>query len=173
METEQNENKRWYMKHYSWQLLILILVCYTGLLALALFEATGYLKVESLIPSEKVSKPEVLKVSPQPESTPSTKLSNLAREKVSILILNGTGIAGQAGKVKKMLMDLGYQEIDTDNADSQGLSKTSLTYKPGLDKTIKTEVVTALGKMFVDVSAKESSSSSSYQIKIVTGQQIK
>lgn len=62
----------------------------------------------------------------QPTPTPSPELN---REEVSIKVLNGTGIAGVAGRAKTFLENLGYPEIKTGNADSYEYQKTEISIK--------------------------------------------
>jgi len=74
--------------------------------------------------------------------TPSLKISDL-----QIKILNGSGIAGEAGVVKKYLEDLGYQNITTGNADSFNYKGMELAIKKGKEE-LKSQLTQDLSKKF-------------------------
>ncbi len=70
----------------------------------------------------------------KPTATPAptvepTAIPELSREDVNIQILNGTGTAGIAGEMRDILIDLGYTEVLTDNADSFDFVSTQIAIK--------------------------------------------
>lgn len=96
----------------------------------------------SLNQSGLLGKPTPTMAQPTPteavEPTPSIKISDL-----KIKILNGSGISGEAGVVKVYLEGLGYQNIETGNADTfdykgiqYSIKKTLETFKTQLSKDL-------------------------------------
>ncbi len=73
-------------------------------------------------PKDTVSPEESIQPSPSPSPSPTT----VAKDKVKILIVNATSIAGKAGKTKSTLAAAGYKTIDTGNA--KGVYKDAGTY---------------------------------------------
>lgn len=67
-------------------------------------------------------------VAPKPTSEPTAK-PELDRSEVNIKILNGTGTAGVAGKMRDILIEAGYTEVLTDNADTFDFTQTKIAVK--------------------------------------------
>lgn len=53
---------------------------------------------------------------------------------ISVQVLNGSGTAGVASRVANLLEDAGFEEIDTDNAESFDYEETVVQVKPGQDE---------------------------------------
>ena len=71
--------------------------------------------------------------SPTPTSTPiptpTPDVSQLDRSTLSIQVLNGSGIAGAAGKMKEALEEKGYTVGDTGNAENYDYTSLEITVK--------------------------------------------
>jgi hypothetical protein len=102
---------------------------------------------------------------PEPTPTPEAK----AKADVVIEVLNGTGTAGDAGLAKDELVDLGYEQITADNADSQDESITTITYDRGLDEANMDAITKAIEDVFEEVKVKKASLSGGVDVRIVTG----
>lgn len=89
----------------------------------------------------------------------------VSKENIKILVLNGTGVRGQAGKVQTSLEGIGYKLIDVDTADSV-VEQTLIEYnlKIGL-KNIE-EIKLLLEKTYLKVDFKGTEIEG---IKITTG----
>jgi hypothetical protein len=55
--------------------------------------------------------------------------ANLKREDLKIQVLNGSGVAGAAGKAKSFLESLGYKNVNTGNAETSDLATTTVAIK--------------------------------------------
>jgi len=55
--------------------------------------------------------------------------SELKRADLNIKVLNGSGAPGTAGKAQQFLEDLGYEEIEADNAGSYDYQETEIAIK--------------------------------------------
>ena len=53
----------------------------------------------------------------QPTATPTPPAPTLKRADLKVQVLNGAGVAGTASSAQEFLEGLGYEDIDTDNAD--------------------------------------------------------
>ncbi|OGK45326.1 hypothetical protein A2957_02345 [Candidatus Roizmanbacteria bacterium RIFCSPLOWO2_01_FULL_38_11] len=83
-------------------------------------------------------KQSVKKVTPTTKPTPKPKASptpSIQKEKLKIQVLNGSGTKGKANDVKEILLEAGYSDIITDNADSFDYTKTEVRIK-GNEKAI-------------------------------------
>lgn len=100
--------------------------------------------------------------SPTPSGTPVDKST------VSILIQNGTGIAGEAAYLQGVLTNAGYTNISTGNADTSDNTDTSVTYSATLDKSVSDDITQTLSGIYQTVDT-NTSSSQTQDVVIVTG----
>ena len=112
------------------------------------------------------------------EMTPvATPLPTAPEEKVdlttlNVSVLNGSGKAGEAGKVKNLLVEGGFSEdkITSGNADSYDYDETSVSVKGGLSTKVMDAVKTSLSDVYaLTASEDELEESSSYDIVIIVG----
>lgn len=97
-------------------------------------------------------------------STPSPTAEAISKDQITVLVLNGTGIKGQAGKVQISLEKLGYKLIDVEIADEESES-TVIEYKPGLiNSEDLEEIKILLENTYLKVEVRENPSRSSLQI---------
>lgn len=81
--------------------------------------------------SGEVSPTESPTPSSKPTNNPVDKATGLDRSKLSILVENGSGVAGAAGKVADDLKTFGYTISSTGNADNFDYSGVTLEVKTG------------------------------------------
>lgn len=103
-----------------------------------------------------------------PSPTPTPPPITLAKEELTIRILNGTGIPKQASNVKKALEDKGYKKIETDNADDTNQEETLVTFSLRISEKQKREIMDVLESMFTTV-VKEQDNNIDVDALIVTG----
>jgi hypothetical protein len=104
---------------------------------------------------------------PTPSPTPTPSLLN--KSDIKVQVLNGTGIAGQAGLVKTQLTSLGYSSITTGNASSQSNTTTLVVFDNRVSKSDQTDIITSLQKLFSKVTPSSTTTSASSDIVITTG----
>lgn len=79
--------------------------------------------------------------SPTPTSTstpiPSPIPAELKKDAITVEVLNGSGVAGVAGKMKTLLEEKGYTVSDTGNADNYKYKNTEIIVKAGKEGYIK------------------------------------
>ena len=118
-------------------------------------------------PQESTSAPVDLK---EQEATEQAELSS--KQDITIQILNGSGVSGQASQVQALLEQLDYSRIETGNADSQDLTTTKIVYKQNIAETLISEIKTELGKTLAEVETEETSADIGFNIVITTGHSI-
>ncbi len=72
-----------------------------------------------------------LQATEEPTPTPEPELN---REDLTVQVLNGTGEPGAAGAGKDLLEELGYQEVETGNADNYSYKESEISLKEGVEE---------------------------------------
>jgi len=127
------------------------------------FVTKGKEQSESMVsPTPTFQSIETFTPSPTETSEPVDK------EEVTVEILNGTGISGEAGYLQGVLKTLGYSNIEVGNADEQDQEITTVTFSDTLDEANKSEIKTKLESLYEDVTVK-TSNSADFDVSIVTG----
>lgn len=134
----------------------------TVLFLLVAFGSIAYFITRNRSVKKEVVTPVV--VAPTPTAKP--EITN--KQDVTIIVKNGTGIAGQAGKAKDSLTALGFTHITTENADTKTAEDTVVTYNKNMGSSIKEEIKKALEKIFMSVVEKQTEGDSP-TIEIITG----
>jgi len=106
---------------------------------------------------------EVTEVTPSP-----TAEAVIARENISIQILNGTGIAKEASYLQGILAALGYKKIEASNAPNTNFTDTEVSFKTGISQGVKNEITKELEKVYRKVNS-TTASTGTYDVKITTG----
>ncbi len=116
-----------------------------------------------------------------PESTGQTSLSDLVtpeptpaptpfdKTQLNISVLNGTGVAGEAGVLATQLKDLGYTNVTTGNAATDNATDTQVTFSPSIPDIVVTEINGKLNEVYISVTTSNSTLPSGTDIQITTG----
>lgn len=104
------------------------------------------------------------------EATPSgtPKEEVVDKKSVSISVLNGTGITGEAAYLQDKLEALGYTDIKVGNAPKQDYVETVVKFSSSLSKSVVDEIVAELKKIYKEVKT-QTGVAGSYDIEITTG----
>lgn len=105
----------------------------------------------------------------EPTNTPIPTERPIDKEEVSINILNGTGIPGEAGSLKETLENLDFTEIEVGNAETQDYVKTEVKFSKSLPESIIDEITSELEDIYADVRSSTSSSLEDYDVEIIIG----
>lgn len=100
-----------------------------------------------------------------PTATPAEVVD---KKSVSIQVLNGTGIVGEAAYLQDRLNSLGYTSVKVGNAAKQDYESTQVTFSSSLSSSVVSEITKELEKIYQKVETKKSSSTS-YDVEIITG----
>jgi len=125
------------------------------------------------------------KNSGEPETTPQQEMTatetpapTAAPEEVdmttlSVSVLNGSGVAGEAGKVKSLLTKETFSEdkVKTGNADASTYKVTTVSLKESLSETVFDEIKVLLGTYEVGKAEDPLDADSSYDVIIIVGTQ--
>ncbi len=106
----------------------------------------------------------------EPETTPVPTKSPepINRETISIEVLNGTGISGEAKLLSDKLKALGYSDITSGNAETSDNTDTTVTFSKTLSQSVQDEIKKELDSFYKTVNVKTSSTQKS-DIVIITG----
>lgn len=144
---------------------ILFLVIMAFLMGIVL--GGGYMYLNQ-VPQKKVEEVALAQPVVEQTSRPTPNTAVVSKDKVTILILNGTGIKGQAGKVQVSLEGLGYKLIDVEIADDES-ETTTIEYKPGIISAEDlSEIKVLLEKTYLKIFELKSNESK-VDLKIITG----
>ncbi|MCL5439040.1 MAG: LytR C-terminal domain-containing protein [Patescibacteria group bacterium] len=106
----------------------------------------------------------------EPTATPTPTLIPILKSDIKIKILNGSGVAGQAGKIKEKLIALDFKDIETGNADEATLKgKSTVEFSKKIPKSLQDEIVSELNKSLSNVVVSSSASGLSVDVLITTG----
>lgn len=152
-------------------LIILLLVILAGVVAggiyyyqTSLSEKTEVQKVEEQ--GQVVGPTEA----PAEEEEEATQSAEIVAGDYSVNILNGSGIAGEAGKVKTLLEGAEFEEIDTGNAVSYDYVETEVSLKKDTPKGVYDLVKDALESDYiVSKSETELDEDSDYDVGVIVG----
>jgi hypothetical protein len=129
----------------------------------------GLLAIGAGILSLERQSPPAPAMTAEPTATPTaTPVPTVAKDLLKVSVLNGTGTAGQAGKVKTILEGLSFKDITTGNADTNDATDTTVSFSDRVSAEIQKEVVQTLEKTFTKVETQKASSSSA-DITVTTG----
>ena len=116
------------------------------------------------------------KATPTPvaSSVPTTKPSsspaaNIDVSKFNVAIFNGSGIAGEAGKVKDLLVAAKFNVVSTGNASTYDYKETIIKAKSTVDPSVIQKVKDALSKNYAIGASQTLAASSTTDIQIVVG----
>lgn len=103
---------------------------------------------------------------PIPTSSPSTSVDV---SKFDVAIFNGSGIAGEARKVKDILTTAGFSVVSTGNAATYDYTKTIVKAKSTVGSAVIQKIKDALSKVYIVGDSQTLSSTSTTDIQVVVG----
>lgn len=86
----------------------------------------------------------------------------------TVQILNGSGVTGQAGVVEDILEKAGFEEFETDNADSFDYVETEVSLKKAVSKTVFEKIKTAL-KDYTVIEGDQLKEDADYDVVLIIG----
>jgi hypothetical protein len=120
-------------------------------------------------PSEEIVTNETITESPTSTPTP-TPEEELDLSNYSVNILNGSGIAGEAGRASSLLEELGFSELDTGNADSYEYTTTVISLKKEVPDGVYEKIKESLSTDYIVEKSDEAlEEDSTYDVVITVG----
>lgn len=107
--------------------------------------------------------------SPNQDQSPSPQ-QEVAKDQLTVQVLNGTGEEGQASLVKESLVRIGFSNIETGNAKSQDFETTTVDFSQKVSTQTRQEIVAELEKTFTEIKMNVGSNQS-FDVVITTGTQ--
>lgn len=104
---------------------------------------------------------------PAPSPTPDAE--PVDKSEISIEVLNGTGVPGEAGYLQGELEDLGFEDITAGNADDQDATETVATYSRELSAEVADEITERLEELYETVRTRRATISGDFDVSITTG----
>ncbi len=95
----------------------------------------------------------------------------IAKADITIQILNGTGLPGQAGKTGKILEELEYEKIELGNAETSDYLDTQLIYTDNIPEDYLEEIGDSLKEIYMGIveTPADEDDNINYNIVIITG----
>lgn len=146
----------------KWIILVLVLIL------IAVLSAVAYFLFRS--PQEETPKqpfPEPTPVADSQEPSPTPTPEPVVRDEVSLEVLNGTGIAGEAALLREKLKELGYSEIKVGNAQGEARETTEVSFATSVPEPVRNEILSLLKQTYVEVDV--TSTQGEGGVRIITG----
>lgn len=121
-------------------------------------------------PTKAVSTP-TPSTSPKPTQNPMDKTTGLDRSKLTVEVLNGSGIAGSAKKAADLLTELGYSISSTGNADSYEYENTVIEVKSTKSDYLSLLKKDLSGSYTVGSSSASLSTTTNADARVIVGKQ--
>ncbi len=152
-------------KNWKWLLVLILFLVVIGGVTFFVFKSSRSATSleESPTPDTSLTNFATPDPTPSPSSTPAADKST-----IKIEVLNGTGIAGEAGLLSDALKDLGYTSVTTGNASNQNATETVVMFSPTIDQAVITEITGKLKELYTTVTTDNTKPADS-DIEITTG----
>ncbi len=95
--------------------------------------------------------------------------SGVAKEELTIQILNGTGTAGQAGAVESLLSEADFDNIEVGNAQDQDTTVTEVLVNAKVTEVVQADLTEILESYFTKVEITQQDDQTDFDIVITTG----
>ncbi len=129
--------------------------------ALFYFFYTGALKFEQEQPEPEVVPTEAPTATPVPVE--------FDRAALSVQILNGSGISGEAGRAEEVLADLGYENIEIGNADGSDYLNITIQIKEELEEIVEFIIEDLESRYTVNADYEILEDDSEYDVVVIVG----
>lgn len=120
-------------------------------------------------PDEETTTPTA---TPEPTEETESESEEVSLEDYKVRVLNGSGIAGEAGEVADLLVNAGFTSPDTGNAGSYDFTTTVVELKENIPDSVYNSIKEALSDDYVvEKSEEKLEDTSSYDIVVTVGTQ--
>lgn len=99
-----------------------------------------------------------------------TKEEEIKKEDIRIQILNGSGVDGQASKLKDQLEALGFAGVETGNAEGPTSNATIVIFSKRVPQELQDEILIELKNTFTSVDTQKLSTDEGFDVSITTGE---
>lgn len=95
--------------------------------------------------------------------------ATLKKEDVKIQVLNGSGVDGQAGKLKDQLGVLGFTNVEIGNVEGPTSNATIVIFSENVAQEFQDEILIELKKTFTSVDTQQLPEAEGFDVVITTG----
>lgn len=114
--------------------------------------------------------PQVTETTPTPTDVPEEEVEKIDYSEYSVSVLNGSGVPGESGNVKDSLEKLGFENVETGNAQSYDYETTEISLKADTPEGVYTAIEEALSDEYtVGKSETALDEDSAYDVIIIVG----
>lgn len=117
--------------------------------------------------AQPTKQPVVILSTPTPVSSEEAELQ---KEDVKIQVLNGSGVDGQAGKLKDQLAALGYINVEIGNVEGPMSNAAIVIFSENVAQEFQDEILIELKKTFTSVDTQQLPEAEGFDVVITTGE---
>lgn len=152
-------------KNWKWLIVLILFLVVIGGVTFFVFKSSRSASSPEESPTPDTSSLTNV-ATPAPTSTPSSTPSD--KTQIKIQILNGTGIAGEAGYLSDQLKKLSYTNLTPGNAPTQNATNTEVIFSSSVGSDVVTEITSKLKELYTNVTT-NNSTLNSFDVQITTG----
>ncbi len=130
------------------------------------FSFSSQQQAKRAVVAQPTKQPVVVLSTPTPVSGEEAKLQ---KEDIKIQVLNGSGIDGQAGKLKDQLGVLGFTNVETGNVEGPTSNAAIVIFSENVAQEFQDEILIELKKTFMSVDAQQLPEAEGFDVVITTG----
>jgi hypothetical protein len=149
--------------NWKWLIILVLFLIVIGGVTFFVFKSSKSSSSDTATPEATSGLTDVQ--TPEPTATPAA----VDKSKVNISVLNGTGIAGEAGILTTQLKDLGYTNVTPGNASTQNSTDTQVTFSSSMSQDVINEITAKLQSIYTSVTTGNSALPSGTDIQVITG----
>lgn len=154
-------------KNWKWLIVLILFLIVIGGVTFFVFQSSRTASDIEESPTPDTSSLTNI-ATPSPTQTPEESSEPVDKAQIKIQVLNGTGIAGEAGILSDALEELGYTEVTTGNASDDSATDTLVTFGSGVGNATVSEITKELNGMYTSVKT-NTGDTGDYDIQITTG----
>ncbi len=156
---------------------LIILSAVFSVLLIALVFVYRWSQTSDLPPTIPVASPAALPspvvvASPEVVASSSAEPAALSPESladISIQVLNGSGVPGQADRVRRALEEQGFTSITTGNSEGGTVSRASIIFTPSVSQQVRQQVRDAVGSVIsTEPIVQDDPELASFDVRIIT-----
>ena len=161
-EIKEVRGKRGSLVKFTIVIIAIVIITIAGLFLYGKFSLKES-EIKPVITADVPSTAPQLTVAP----TPAEEVINLSQ--YGVIVKNGSGVAGGAQNASDILLELGFEKIDTGNADNYGYKETFINVSENIPKNEVEKIIFALNKEYEVATEAGDIGDSEYDLEIIVG----
>ena len=149
---------------------LLIILIVSAMSFLGYFIYRDFIKKDETVETGTAEITETENVIPVAELSPATiSEEKIVYKEFKAIIKNGSGISGEAQNAGNLLREIGFEQIDTGNADNYEYYETQVLVSDNLSETAISEIISALSKEYSVATKSGEIGDSEYDLEVIVG----